>query len=79
MPTYNYACAQCGPFTARKPIAEFDQPAPCPVCGQASGRTLSVPDALSLPRSTGPARSDNPPEGQGRYKRLHGRGSCACC
>ena len=30
MPTYDYDCDRCGPFSESHPIAEFDLPQPCP-------------------------------------------------
>ena len=33
MPTYEYECPDCGPFSDVRPMAEFDQPQPCPDCG----------------------------------------------
>ncbi|MBN8903512.1 MAG: zinc ribbon domain-containing protein, partial [Rhodospirillales bacterium] len=42
MPTYDYECATCGPFTESRPMAEFAAPQPCPECGTSSPRMLSV-------------------------------------
>ncbi|UUZ77085.1 zinc ribbon domain-containing protein [Polaromonas sp. P1(28)-13] len=79
MPTYDYACAHCGPFAARRPLAAFDQPAPCPACGAESGRGLSVPASLGT-RHRG-ARSGQATEqgGGSDYQRLRHGGDCACC
>ena len=33
MPTYDYDCGRCGPFSESHPIAEFDRPQACPSCG----------------------------------------------
>jgi putative FmdB family regulatory protein len=32
MPTYDYGCDTCGPFSESRPMAEFAQPQPCPGC-----------------------------------------------
>ena len=32
MPTYEYECPDCGPFTDVRPMAEYDQPQACPDC-----------------------------------------------
>ncbi len=34
MPTYDYECADCGPFSEVRPMAEFDRPQPCPDCAR---------------------------------------------
>lgn len=70
MPSYEYDCAQCGVFSANRPIAEWDRPAPCPACGADAPRTLTAPafgggsrfsaDAASTPAVSHP-------------------GGCACC
>ncbi len=67
MPTYEYECADCGPFTEVRPMAEFDRPQPCPDCAQPAPRLLTAP-ALSggaQEAATGPVRSHP--------------GGCACC
>jgi putative FmdB family regulatory protein len=33
MPLYDYQCAQCGPFTELRPMAECEAPSACPGCG----------------------------------------------
>ncbi|HEX3576039.1 MAG TPA: FmdB family zinc ribbon protein [Rhodopila sp.] len=43
MPTYDYECADCGPFTEVRPMAEFDRPQPCPDCAQPAPRLLTAP------------------------------------
>ena|SRR5580658_1446876 len=53
MPIYEYECAQCGTFTALRPMAEYLDPSVCPDCGDAAPRVL-----LSAPNIGGmdPAR-----------------------
>lgn len=44
MPIYDYACDLCGPFTAMRPMAQFQAPCACPECGAEAARTvLSAP------------------------------------
>ena len=43
MPTYDYDCDRCGPFSESHPIAEFDLPQPCPACGDPAPRALTLP------------------------------------
>ncbi|MCW5665236.1 MAG: zinc ribbon domain-containing protein [Piscinibacter sp.] len=43
MPLYDYACADCGPFRAFRPMSESALPQPCPRCGSAVPRRLAAP------------------------------------
>jgi putative FmdB family regulatory protein len=43
MPTYDYDCDRCGPFSESHSIAEFDRPQPCPACGEQAPRSLTLP------------------------------------
>lgn len=69
MPFYDYECADCGPFTAMRPIAAFAEPAPCPDCGSAAPRLMAAPllggAAAPAPASAAPARAH--------------AGGCGCC
>jgi putative FmdB family regulatory protein len=67
MPTYDYECADCGPFTEIRPIAEYDRPQPCPDCGLAAPRLLTAPSLAGGAQEAviAPARSHS--------------GGCACC
>jgi putative FmdB family regulatory protein len=67
MPNYEYECETCGPFTENRPMAEFDQPQPCPDCGDEAPRLLTCP-ALSggATENTGISAPSHP-------------GGCACC
>lgn len=68
MPTYEYECPDCGPFSEVRPMAEYDRPQPCPDCSAPAPRLLTVP-ALG-----GAAAEDT---GAG-LQRAHA-GGCACC
>ncbi|MFS2168052.1 FmdB family zinc ribbon protein, partial [Variovorax sp. Varisp62] len=48
MPTYDYACGQCGGFEALRPSGLRDEPAACPDCRCASPRVLSAAPRLAL-------------------------------
>ncbi|MBS0640082.1 MAG: FmdB family zinc ribbon protein [Acetobacteraceae bacterium] len=68
MPTYEYECPDCGPFTDVRPMAEFEQPQPCPDCGAMAPRLLActaIGGGAAEPSSAAPARSH--------------AGGCACC
>jgi putative FmdB family regulatory protein len=47
MPEYDYLCPDCGPFSAIRPMAEFQAPQPCEGCGAPSPRALLTAPALS--------------------------------
>ena len=70
MPTYDYECENCGPFSESHPMAEFDRPQPCPDCGEKAPRLLTVP-AIG-----GMARED---AGAGKQAAMSHPGGCACC
>jgi putative FmdB family regulatory protein len=49
MPTYEYMCKKCGPFTQLRPMAECDLPSACPKCGARSPRVmLTAPGCLTM-------------------------------
>lgn len=49
MPVYEYACEECGPFTALRPMSEYDQPCACPDCETSSKRVmLTAPHLASM-------------------------------
>jgi putative FmdB family regulatory protein len=70
MPEYDYACSRCGMFTENHPLAEFALPQPCPTCGEAAPRAMSVP-ALS-------GAAAEPSSGTWSTATAH-PGGCACC
>ena len=69
MPTYEYECETCGPFTEQRPMAEFASPQPCPDCNSLSPRMLTIPQI-----SGGSAE----PSASGPSPAAHA-GGCACC
>jgi putative FmdB family regulatory protein len=85
MPTYSYRCVQCGPFAAVRRMAEFDLPAPCPVCAGESPRTLTVPAVLGARRGGGDSGSGVNGSDKGNeaaasgYGRLSHPAGCKCC
>ena len=68
MPTYQYECENCGPFSDSYPMSAFDKPQPCPDCSEPS------PRLLTLPAIGGMAREDT----GGATAPAHA-GGCACC
>jgi putative FmdB family regulatory protein len=84
MPVYEYRCNACGPFTQMRPMAEYEQPALCPVCGAAAERViLTAPHLSTLSTQSRRAyaaneRSANAPRTSSSLKGSHGAG-CGCC
>jgi len=85
MPTYDYACPDCGGFDALRSYALRDDPAVCPDCGAASPRVFS-----SMPRLaclTGEKRhamevnerARHEPHSSGSYQRMRHPAGCGCC
>ena len=68
MPTYEYECENCGPFRDNRPMAEFDQPQPCPDCAEPAPRLLTCP-------AIGGGASEN----TGMPSAPAHSGGCACC
>ncbi|WP_093384307.1 FmdB family zinc ribbon protein [Variovorax sp. OV329] len=75
MPLYDYACAGCGRFSATRPLQQFDQPAPCPACGDMAPRALTVPALLGRAAHRNDAQRD---DGQVRLRHVASSG-CSCC
>jgi len=71
MPTYDYSCATCGPFSEVRPMAEFAEPQPCPACGDSAPRAV-----LSAPALGGSAKMEA--AGPSSPLRAH-PGGCSCC
>jgi putative FmdB family regulatory protein len=80
MPTYDYACGQCGPFEAFRRMQDRDAAAGCPRCEKPAGRVYlggSVP-TLGLGKADA-AHAANMAAAQGAYARMRHGGSCGCC
>ncbi len=71
MPTYDYGCERCGPFSENRPMAEFAKPQPCPSCGALAPRSLASP-MMAAGANSEPAAAGASPF------RAH-PGGCACC
>jgi len=68
MPNYEYECETCGPFVENRPMAEFDQPQPCPDCNDMAPRLLTCP-----------ALGGGATEDSGMAVGPSHPGGCACC
>jgi putative FmdB family regulatory protein len=80
MPVYEYMCAKCGPFTAVRPMAEYDKPQDCPACGKDAPRVLLTAPRMSL--MTASARTIHATNERSAHapksSKAHGAG-CSCC
>lgn len=85
MPTYDYACPDCGGFDAFRTLAERNEPASCPDCGTASPRVFaSAPRLALMDGGTRTAmdvneRSRHEPKRSGDYQRMRHPAGCGCC
>ncbi|MEI8170296.1 MAG: zinc ribbon domain-containing protein [Rhodoferax sp.] len=85
MPTYDYACAQCGGFEAFRTLSARNEAAVCPVCSAASMRVfVSAPRLALMEDSTRTAmdvneRAQHEPKRSGDYARLKHPAGCGCC
>jgi putative FmdB family regulatory protein len=85
MPTYDYACVQCGGFEALRPSALRDDPACCPACGHASPRVLSAAPRLALMAADARhamatnERARHEPGSSRDYARFKHPAGCGCC
>jgi putative FmdB family regulatory protein len=80
MPTYEFECANCGPFDAMRSIARRDAPTSCPVCEADAMRVIrSAPLLSSLSGTTRSAHAVNERAAQEPVRSsAHGAG-CGCC
>lgn len=85
MPTYDYACGDCGGFDALRSLTDRNQPASCPACGGASQRVFATAPRLALmDGGTRNAiatneRARHEPKRSGDYARLKHPAGCGCC
>ena len=81
MPLYDYACAACGPFSAYRPMSEFDRPAPCNTCGAQAPRAILKAPALAMMESG--ARQGMEVNERSRHEPRLSRSAhpsgCGCC
>lgn len=85
MPVYDYMCDACGPFTAMRPMSEYEDPHACPDCGGTSPRALLTAPNFSCVSGDRRAihgvneRAQSAPKSVAEFKaQRHGAG-CSCC
>lgn len=82
MPLYDYECERCGPFTALRPMAEYEAPLDCPDCGESAPRVmltaprLGAMDRLQLAAHATNERSAHAPRRSSSSGHAPG---CGCC
>ncbi len=83
MPLYEYACDECGGFTATNSLSRYREPQPCPGCGSMAPRALlSAPALATMPAAARVAhatneRSAHAPRTSAEGAHRHGPG-CGC-
>jgi putative FmdB family regulatory protein len=81
MPTYEYMCKKCGPFTQLRAMAECERPSACPECGARAPRVLlTAPGCLTMSAEgrQANAKFERMTDGLHDRGKLHGPG-CSCC
>ena len=80
MPAYEYDCAQCGDFTAIRPMSASGDPQACPECGEPAPRAIltapafaGMPSARRIAHATNERAANEP-----KQSSKHGAG-CGCC
>jgi putative FmdB family regulatory protein len=71
MPFYSYLCAECGPFDEIRSISSYEEPEPCPLCGEPAPRQLGAP---MIRRVGGDASASAL-----AARTLRHRAGCGCC
>jgi len=87
MPTYDYACPDCGGFEALRSLAQRGEPCACPDCGTGAPRVfVAAPRLACLDGATRRAhetneRASHAPRSSrdGSYGRLRHPAGCGCC
>jgi putative FmdB family regulatory protein len=60
MPVYEYACDDCGGFSAANSMSQYLEPQPCPGCGSPAPRALlSAPALATMPATARVAHATN--------------------
>ena len=91
MPTYDYACTDCGGFDAFRAVAERNQPCTCPTCGLGAPRVFASAPRLACTtpeqrrafetneRAQHAPRSSRELDANGSYGRMRHPSGCGCC
>jgi putative FmdB family regulatory protein len=69
--TYQYRCAECGPFEVSRPIGTAEAAEPCAACGDRSDRVFTPPLLARTPRPL--ARALSTSEASAHEPRVVGR------
>ncbi len=79
MPVYMYECGECGAFEGVRPVSEYDRPAPCPGCGEAAPRALTVPSYAAMDGTRRIAAATNERSAHAPASSRSHPSGCACC
>ena len=80
MPVYDYLCDACGPFSAMRPMAEFQAPHPCQGCGAEARRAmLTAPAFAAMDGAARRAGTTNERSAHAPVRAKRHPPSCGCC
>jgi putative FmdB family regulatory protein len=81
MPFYDYDCERCGPFTAFRAMAEYEEPLACPDCGASAPRVmLTAPRLGGMDQARLAAHATNERSAHAPRRSASGHGAgCGCC
>ena len=80
MPVYDYACDDCGVFTAFRPMSAFRDPCACPGCGNDSPRAfLSAPALAGMDANRRRAMATNERSAHEPKRSAAHAAGCSCC
>ncbi|WP_265519916.1 FmdB family zinc ribbon protein [Nitratireductor luteus] len=81
MPFYDYECAECGVFTALRPMAASAEPCDCPDCGASAPRViLRTPNFALMDPGMRTAHATNERSAASPKSTQAGHGpGCSCC
>ena len=80
MPVYDYLCRTCGPFSAVRPMSEYQAPQPCGQCGVPAARALlTVPNFGAMDAGKRHAAAVNERSANAPRRSSQHPASCGCC
>ena len=85
MPTYDYACRDCGGFDAIRSLSQRNEPVACRECGAQASRIFVAAPQLALMRADTRSamatneRARHEPQRSGEYVRFKHPAGCGCC
>ncbi len=79
MPVYDYLCADCGPFSALRPMSAYASPAPCGCGAEAPRALLTAPTFAGMDTGARRAHATNERSANAPLQSRKHPASCGCC